>query len=104
MILLNELPCAALITDEKGSVLLVNGALRAIIGGTDDTWHGQPMEVLFPPASRIFLQTHLWPLLLREGSLSEAALVSARPLTRGHAVRQPLGPVYRRPRLSSASA
>ncbi|MCX6368072.1 MAG: hypothetical protein NTX57_15415 [Armatimonadetes bacterium] len=77
MILLNELPCAALITDEKGSVLIVNGALRAIIGGTDDTWHGQPMEVLFPPASRIFLQTHLWPLLLREGSLSEAALVSA---------------------------
>ena len=74
MILLNELPCAALITDEKGSVLLVNGALRAIIGGTDDTWHGQPMEVLFPPASRIFLQTHLWPLLLREGSLSEAVL------------------------------
>ena len=74
MILLNELPCAALITDTQGAVLRVNDALRAIIGGTDDTWHGQPMEALFPPASRIFLQTHLWPLLLREESISEAVL------------------------------
>ena len=44
MILLNELPCAAIITDAQGAVLKVNQALRAIIGGTDDTWHGQPME------------------------------------------------------------
>ncbi|WP_309707314.1 EAL domain-containing protein [Armatimonas sp.] len=74
MILLNELPCAALITDERGSVMRVNDALRAIVGGTEDTWCNQPMEMLFPPASRIFLQTHLWPLLLREESVREAVL------------------------------
>ena len=74
MILLNELPCAALITDEQGSILRINDALRAIIGGTEATWHEQRMEALFPPAGRIFLQTHLWPLLLREGSFTEAVL------------------------------
>jgi histidyl-tRNA synthetase len=32
------------------------------------------MDQFFPPASRIFLQTHAWPLLLRNGEFSELYL------------------------------
>lgn len=35
---------------------------------------GAPLEALFTPASRIFLQTHVWPLLWREGRVSEIHL------------------------------
>lgn len=32
------------------------------------------MELLFPMASRIFLQTHIWPMILREGHIREVRL------------------------------
>ena len=35
------------------------------------------MESLFPAASRIFLQTHVWPTALRDGRASEVHLQMA---------------------------
>ncbi len=72
--LLDNLPCATLITDGQGSILHVNAALETLAGRPDEGWSGRRIEDLLPPASRIFLQTHLWPMLLRNGRVDEVYL------------------------------
>ncbi len=72
--LLNQLPCPTLITDKSGYILAVNTDLLSLVGGTFDHWLHKPMENFFPPASRIFLQTHVWPMLLSEGNAGEIYL------------------------------
>lgn len=72
--LLNQLPCPTLITDESGYILAANTDLLALLGGTVEQWLQQPMDSFLPPASHIFLQTHVWPMLLREGSVREIYL------------------------------
>ncbi len=74
MDLLNALPCAVLVTDGAGSVLEVNTELLALVGGPRERWIGGSMEAMLPPASRIFLQTHVWPTLLRDGRVAEIHL------------------------------
>ena len=68
---LDELPCAVLVTDSAGSVVLANEALYSLAGGAGESWPGRSIDDLFPPAGRIFLQTHVWPILMREGSIGE---------------------------------
>jgi diguanylate cyclase (GGDEF)-like protein/PAS domain S-box-containing protein len=72
--LLDQLPCPTLITDKSGYVLAVNTDLLVLVGGTFDYWLDKPMESFFPPPSRIFLQTHVWPMLLSEGNAREIYL------------------------------
>jgi len=72
--LLNQLPCPTLITDGSGYILAANTDLLALVGGMIEQWLQQPMDSFLPPASRIFLQTHVWPILLREGSVKEIYL------------------------------
>ena len=69
-----DLPCPALVTDRFGQVQTVNRHLRALVGGTQASWLGQSMEQMLPVASRVFLQTHVWPLALRDGRVSEIRL------------------------------
>ena len=71
---LDLLPCAVLVTDGEGRVCFSNAELRARIG---DAWLAAPgrrVEDLLQPAARIFLQTHVWPLLLRQGRADEIYL------------------------------
>lgn len=70
----DQLPCPALVTDRAGVVQLVNQSLLQLVGGVADTWFSKPMDLMFPSASRIFLQTHIWPMLLREGQVREIRL------------------------------
>ena len=72
--LLNQLPCPTLITDKSGYVLSINTDLLALVGGTFDHWLHKPMESFLPPPSRIFLQTHVWPMLFSEGNAQEIYL------------------------------
>jgi diguanylate cyclase (GGDEF)-like protein/PAS domain S-box-containing protein len=74
MELLDELPCAVVITDRAGRILGVNAGLAELVGASRHGLVGSPIEDLLPPASRIFLQTHLWPTLLRDGRLNEIHL------------------------------
>lgn len=74
MHLLNELPCAVLVTDAAGKVLLTNEALCSLAGATSKDWQDRYIDDLFPPAGRIFLQTHIWPTLMRDKSVSEIYL------------------------------
>jgi diguanylate cyclase (GGDEF)-like protein/PAS domain S-box-containing protein len=70
----DQLPCPALVTDRTGVVQSVNQSLLQLVGGVKVTWLSQPMDRMFPMASQIFLQTHVWPLLLREGQVREIRL------------------------------
>lgn len=71
---LNRLPCPILVTDAVGRVLLPNTDMLTLVGHDAAHWRQKPMEDLFPPAGRIFLQTHVWPMLLRENSVREIYL------------------------------
>jgi diguanylate cyclase (GGDEF)-like protein/PAS domain S-box-containing protein len=70
----DELPCAVLLTDAAGNILSANAALLAVAEATAQQLQQQPMDHLLPPASRIFLQTHVWPMLLRDGQVQEIHL------------------------------
>jgi len=70
----DQLPCPALVTDRAGVVQLVNQSLLQLVGGVTDTWFSKPMNLMFPSASRIFLQTHVWPMVLRDGQVREIRL------------------------------
>lgn len=70
----DQLPCPALVTDRGGVVQAVNQDLLALVGGTENSWVHKSMDLMFPMASRIFLQTHVWPMLLREDCVREIRL------------------------------
>jgi diguanylate cyclase (GGDEF)-like protein/PAS domain S-box-containing protein len=70
----DDLPCSVLLTDASGTVLTANAELLAVVEMTVQRLREQPMEHMFPPASRIFLQTHVWPMLLRDGHVQEIHL------------------------------
>ena len=63
-----------LVTDATGIMLDGNAAMLALAGRSHGDLLRQPIDSLLPPAGRIFLQTHLWPTVLREGSVNEAYL------------------------------
>ena len=71
---LNQLPCPVLVTDVNGCVLAANTALLTLVGGTQERWLQKLMDQFMPPASCMFLQTHVWPMLLRQGAVQELRL------------------------------
>jgi diguanylate cyclase (GGDEF)-like protein/PAS domain S-box-containing protein len=70
----DQLPCPVLVTDHHGRVVFINARFLALVGGTPQTWVQKPMDALFPAASRIFLQTHIWPMVLRDKQVNEVRL------------------------------
>jgi len=70
----DQLPCPALVTDGAGIVRELNQELLLLIGGDKEHWLTKSMELMFPMASRIFLQTHVWPMVLRDGFVREIRL------------------------------
>lgn len=77
---LDALPCSVVVTDLHGAILFINQYALATFSISDQTRHLQ-IEQLFPPAATIFLQTHLWPLLRKNGAVSELYLkIKREPL------------------------
>ena len=72
---LDALPCAVLVTDGQGLLQELNAELLAWVGGEPADWIGRRLELLLVPASRIFLQTHVWPLLLHQQRVHELQLM-----------------------------
>ena len=71
---LDHLPCPVLITDGIGRVLVVNSELLELVGATAAHWRQKTIEDLIPPASRIFLHTYVWPMLMRDDAVREIQL------------------------------
>ena len=75
----DNLPCALLITNSTGQILEINNELLALVGSTAQQWQGHGMAELLTPASRILLETHVWPMLLLTGRVNEIYLHLADP-------------------------
>lgn len=63
-----------MVTDRSGIVQSINQELLLLVGGNEAAWQSKSLDLMFPVASRIFLQTHLWPMLMREGRVREIRL------------------------------
>ena len=71
---LNHLPCPVLVTDHLGYIQSANSALCALVNRSEAQLQLGAMDALFPLASRILLQTQVWPLLRSQGSVAEVQL------------------------------
>jgi len=72
--LLDTAPCGFLSFSDDGSVIAVNTTLREWLGYASDTMQGHSIETLLPVGSRIFYQTHFFPLLKISGKVEEVYL------------------------------
>ncbi|MDP1927751.1 MAG: GGDEF domain-containing protein [Thiobacillus sp.] len=54
--------------------MAVNAEMVKFAGEASESFLQRPMETLFPRPSQIFLQTHVWPTLLRDGGVREIFL------------------------------
>lgn len=69
--LLNTAPCGFLTLRDDGSIRMLNRTLQDWLGYPFGELHGQHMDTILPAASRIFYQTHLFPLLRIKGYAEE---------------------------------
>ncbi|MFN3303182.1 MAG: ATP-binding protein [Roseateles sp.] len=76
---LDGLPCAVLVTNGEGQVVAANAELREQFGALAHPLGPAHLDDVLPPASRIFVQTHVWPLLLRQGRVDEIYLKLRSP-------------------------
>lgn len=74
MLALDDIPCAMMITDPEGHIVRLNREFLALIEGDEAPWRGRSMDDLLTPASRIFSQTHLFPMLHHAGAVREVYL------------------------------
>src|SRR5687767_7746314 len=69
--LLETAPCGFLSLRDDGSISRVNRTLQEWLGYPFGELQGQHIDILLPAASRIFYQTHLFPLLRIQGHVEE---------------------------------
>jgi PAS domain S-box-containing protein len=69
--LLDTAPCGFLSVGDDGWIGIVNHTLQAWLGYTLDELQGKHIDTILPAASRIFYQTHFFPLLTIQGHVEE---------------------------------
>jgi sigma-B regulation protein RsbU (phosphoserine phosphatase) len=72
--LLDTLPCGYIIFDDRGVIEYANKTLLETVGYTAGDMTGMAIERILTVSSRIFYQTHLFPLLSMQGAVSEIFL------------------------------
>ncbi len=55
-------------------MLLSNAEFSTLLGITAKQWSNQLLDNLLPPSGKIFLHTHIWPMLLRDECVQEIFL------------------------------
>src|SRR5687768_1570998 len=69
--LLNKAPCGFLAFTDSGEITLANETLARMLEYADGELVGLPVDRILPVASRIFYQTHFFPLLKLHGKVVE---------------------------------
>ncbi len=72
--LLNTAPCGFVEFADDGTIVLVNDTLASLLGYAPGDLPGRGMNVLLTPGSRVFHQTHFFPLLKMQGRVDEIYL------------------------------
>ena len=70
MFYLERVPCPVVVTNCNGHVLHTNRDFRQLVASENCDY----LDSYFPPASRIFLHSYAWPMLLKNGEFSELYL------------------------------
>ena len=76
---LDNLPCAAVQTDETGRVLAANRELGRLLSRSPSELLNQSFDELLTKSSQIFLESHVRPMLRRDGEVSELVLKLSSP-------------------------
>lgn len=71
---LDQVPAGFLRFNDEGLILVVNKMLCSMLGYTAEELKGQPMTQVFTTASRMFCQTHFFPILQLKGAVDEIYL------------------------------
>jgi sigma-B regulation protein RsbU (phosphoserine phosphatase) len=69
--LLDTAPCGFLSFTDDGAIVIINNTLLVLLGYAEDELRGRKIETILPIASRIFYQTHFFPLLKLHGKVEE---------------------------------
>jgi PAS domain S-box-containing protein len=69
--LLDEAPCGFFAVADDGRVVAANATLGRMLGTPTEALRGKHVDSLFAPASRIFYQTHVFPMLKLEARVHE---------------------------------
>ena len=69
--LLNYAPCGFLSFRDDGTIVAVNHTLKEILGYAEGTLEGQNIESILTIASRIFYNTHFFPLIRLHSKVDE---------------------------------
>ncbi|HWG84854.1 MAG TPA: PAS domain-containing protein, partial [Deinococcales bacterium] len=69
--LLDTAPCGFLRLRDDGTIEAVNRTLTAWLGSDPAAVAGRHVDSILPVASRIFFQTHVFPLLKLQGRVEE---------------------------------
>ncbi|RIV24033.1 PAS domain S-box protein [Fibrisoma montanum] len=72
--LVDQLPCGVILFTEAGYITQINATVEDHVGYTAAELEGQPFANLLSLASRLFYQTHIYPLLTLKGRVDEVAL------------------------------
>lgn len=72
--LLDEAPCGFLSFDDAGTIELANTTLARLLGYERDALIGKHVDAVFQPGTRIFYNTHFFPLLKLHGRAEEIYL------------------------------
>jgi len=73
--LLNTLPCGVVSFTDEGMITLANATLCSLVGYPAGELDGKRFETLLTVPGRIFVQTHLFPMLKLHGKASEIFLL-----------------------------
>ncbi|NIJ52691.1 PAS domain-containing sensor histidine kinase [Dyadobacter arcticus] len=72
--ILQDLPCGCIVFEDNGKITFVNPTICELLGYNVDEMIDSGIEVVFTISSRIFYQTHFFPLLKLKGQVSEIFL------------------------------
>src|SRR6188768_1678061 len=72
--LLARAPCGFLSFADDGRILLLNSTLLEMLSFENEELAGRLIDVILPPGSRVFYQTHFFPLLRLHGRADEIYL------------------------------
>lgn len=69
--LLNTAPCGFIVLADDSRIVTINQTLLALLGYVSSELVGHKVEVILTVASRIFYQTHFFPLITLQGKVEE---------------------------------
>jgi sigma-B regulation protein RsbU (phosphoserine phosphatase) len=78
--ILQDLPCGCVVFDGAGTITFANRTLCSVLNYQSDAILGHSIEKILTISSRIFHQTHFFPLLKLNGTVSEIFL-TLKPMT-----------------------